>query len=511
MEVASPGSSIHDGGGLAGQLDVGLGGQAQGRGPLVQLVDAQPVAHLIEEVVAGVLQALHDGLVLVQGGVGGPALGGVGLVGLVEAAQVADALVQRDGALGESRQGGDQLEDGAGRVLGGDGAVVEGIVALHGVGPQALVHLAVVEDGQVVVGIGDHAQHPPGVGVHGHHGAGFGQVDVPVVFLVLLEHVLVLVLPVFAAHGLFLLLADGGDGGGQRRGHHLLQVHVDGQHHGVAVGGRGVGQLAHSLAAGVHLHHALALTVFDVGGQLVLQGALDAVGADVGVVGVALALVGLQRVLADLADVAGDVAGGAALRVDAGGALRHVHAQQVQRPDLDLGDGLVAHVVGDGDGGGVEGVHAALLPQCQHLHDQLLIALQVQLAQSRQLVDAVFFQQGGVEVLFLCPAQIEVGAPLAFAGGLHGGGVGPGIEAPGAVVVFLEPKIVDTGLAVGLHQPDDLDQRPGVGQAVLVAVAGGVAVEGDVVAAAVIGQRNHVGIENGSAVAVEGDGLGGAA
>lgn len=109
--------------GLPRKLNARLGRQAQERGPLVEVVDAQPVGHGVEVVVAGVGQGERDVLVLVVLGVARPASGRVGgLVVLGEVAQVVDLLLQGHGALLQAGQGRDPLEDGTGRRLGGDGA-----------------------------------------------------------------------------------------------------------------------------------------------------------------------------------------------------------------------------------------------------------------------------------------------------------------------------------------------------------------------------------------------------
>ena len=97
-------------------------------------------------------------LVLVLLGLGGPALGGPVRVGLGEAlGAVVDDLVGGDHALGEAAQGGAQLEDRAGGVLGTDGPVQKRVFALQHLVPQDGVHLAVVEHAQVVLGDADHA------------------------------------------------------------------------------------------------------------------------------------------------------------------------------------------------------------------------------------------------------------------------------------------------------------------------------------------------------------------
>ena len=429
-----------------------------------------------------------------------PALRGVVGVGLGERADVVDGLAGGDDALRQARQRGAQLEDGAGGVAGGDGAVVQRGVELQHRVPLGVVHRAAVEHGQVVLRVADHAQNPAGVGIHGDDRAGFRKLDLALGLLVLGQNLRVLLLPGFLGDQRLLGIVDAGDGAHQRVGHGLLQIHVDGQHHGVAVGGGGVAQLAHDLAAGVSLHLAAALAVGDVGGELILQRVFDACCADEGVVGVALGLVTLQLGGGDLADVAHLVAGDSALGIDAGGGFADVHAVQLHGLGFDLGDGLKAHVVGDGDGQGVEGIHSGLLPQRQHLHGHVLVQI---------LRDAVLLQQRLEELLLGDVGHVEVGAPLALARGLHGLAAGAGVEAPHAVLVLLHPEAVDGGLAVGFDQADNVDEHLGVVRAVRLGGLGGVAVEGDVVAGLVIGQRNHVGIVDGAALAVDRDGLGG--
>ena len=429
-----------------------------------------------------------------------PALRGVVAVGLVERADVIDGLGGGDHALGEARQRGAQLEDGAGGVAGGDGAVVQRIVELQHRVPLGVVHRAAVEHGQVVLRIADHAQNPAGVGIHGDDCAGFRHLNLALGVLVLGQNLLVLLLPGFLGDQVLLGRVDAVDGLHQRLGHGLLQIHVDGQHHGVAVGGRGVAQLAHDLAAGVSLHLAAALAVGDVGRELILQRVFDARRADEGVVGIALGLIVRQLGGGDLADVAHLMAGDGALGVDAGGGFADVHAVQLHGLGFDLGHRLKAHVVGDGDGQGVEGVHAGLLPERQHLHDHVLVQI---------AGDAVLLQQRVEQILLRHAGHVEVGAPLAFARGLHCLAAGAGVEAPHAALVLLQPEAVDRGLAVGLDQADHVDEHLGVVRAVRLGGLGGIAVEGDVVAGLVIGQRNHVGIVDGAALAVYGDGLGG--
>ncbi len=415
-------------------------------------------------------------------------------------ADVVDGLRGGDDALGKARQRGAQLEDGARGVAGGDGAVVQGVVELQHLVPLGVVHLAAVEHGQIVLGIADHAQHPARIGIHGDDRAGFRKGDLAAGFLVLSQHLGIVPLPGGALHLRLLGRANGLDGVHQRLGHGLFQIHVDGQHHGIAVGGRLVAQLAHHLAAGVDLHLAAALSVFHVGRELVLQRIFDARRADVGVVGIALALVALQLGGGDFADVAHLVAGDGALGIDAGGGLGDVHAVQLHGFGFDLGHGLEAHIVGDGDGQGVEGVHAGLLPQGQHLDDHILVQI---------VGDAVLLQQRGVEFLLSHTGHVEVGAPLALSGGLHGFAGGAGVEAPDAVLVLLQPEVVDGGLAVGFDQADHVDEHLGIVCTLLVAGLGGIAVEGDVVAGLIVGQGHHVRIVNGAALAVDGDGLGG--
>ena len=429
-----------------------------------------------------------------------PALCGVVAVGLGERADVVDGLAGGDDALRQARQRGAQLEDGAGGVAGGDGAVVQRVVELQHRVPLGVVHRAAVEHGQVVLRVADHAQHPAGVGIHGDDRAGFRKLDLALGLLVLGQNLRVLLLPGFLGDQRLLGVVDAGDGAHQRVGHGLLQIHVDGQHHGVSVGGGRVAQLAHDLAARVALHLAAALAVGDVGGELILQRVFDARRADEGVVGVALGLVALQLGGGDLADVAHLVAGDGALGIDAGGGFADVHAVQFHGLGFDLGDGLEAHVVGDGDGQGVEGIHAGLLPQRQHLHGHVLVQI---------LRDAVLLQQRLEELLLGDVGHVEVGAPLALARGLHGLAAGAGVEAPHAVFVLLHPEAVDGGLAVGFDQADHVDEHLGIVCTLLVAGLGGIAVEGDGVAGLIVGQGHHVRIVNGAALAVDGDGLGG--
>ena len=128
--IVQVGLVAHDGAQLAGQVDARFAGQAHLGGVFVQpffraefLVE--PPGHGIEEIVAGVGQALHDGLIGVLFRVAGPALGHVLLhVGEpVEAAAVADGFGGGQHPVGEARKARAHFENGAGLGAGLDGVV----------------------------------------------------------------------------------------------------------------------------------------------------------------------------------------------------------------------------------------------------------------------------------------------------------------------------------------------------------------------------------------------------
>ena len=182
-------------GGFTGKLDVGLGSQAQRCRPLVDVVGTERIADSIEEIVAGIAEAVDDGLILMVFRMRGPAFRRVGGISQIEAALVVDAGVQRNCALGQTGKRGAQLEDRSGRVLRGDGAVVQRVVALADFLPVAVGDAAAVKVGQIKVGIADHAQHAAGVGIHGHQCAGIGQRDLLASFGVFCQHISIAALP----------------------------------------------------------------------------------------------------------------------------------------------------------------------------------------------------------------------------------------------------------------------------------------------------------------------------
>ena len=134
------------------KLDPAELAEAEGRGKLAHVVDAEVVADGVEEVVAGIADGggdvlLRVGQVLVLLAVPDPALGGVALGRVLgEHALTLDELLGVDDALGQARDGGAGLEGGAGGVGAEQGPVEQrGVLRLQ----QPLV---VLDDGGHVVG-----------------------------------------------------------------------------------------------------------------------------------------------------------------------------------------------------------------------------------------------------------------------------------------------------------------------------------------------------------------------
>ena len=257
---------------------------------------------------------------------------------------------------------------------------------------------------------------------------------------------------------------------------------------------------------------------------MIFHGFFDAGNADNGVVGIALGGVLLHVALGvDAAHIAHGVGGGAALRVDAGGTLLGGHAVQFHGARFDLRNGFKAHVVGDGYGAGVVVVHARGLPDGEYLDDHVLVLLDdlrvcdaggclrplfLDDLLAQNVDDQVLFQQRVKELLFRRAGEVEVGAPLALAGGVDRFGSGIGGKAPDAVLVLFQPELRDGRFAVGLHQLDGLENGARIGLAVRLRAARRIAVKSYIVTAAVVGKRRHVDIVDGAAHAGDGKRLG---
>ena len=296
---------LRQGAGVVADLDAGGPPQAEGVQVLQEGVHPQAVAHLREEVVAG----LGDGLRHVQAAVvaaGAVDVAAGGVVGVVPSVRAAETLRGGgDGPLLQRRHGGEGLEGGAGGVMALGGPVVEGPA---GVGVQGGVDRRLAEGGQVIGGIGGHGQHLPGVDVQHHGGAA----------------------PLVVGVGPVHLL----DGGRQGVLHRLLQVQVHRQLHGGAGHRLGGVVLAGDLAVLVHGHHPDAVGAPEV----VLEGGLRAAAADLVVHGVALVRQGAPVVVSggDVAHIPQDMGGIGRLVLPDGGGR-------------DLGAGVGA-VVEQGDG-----------------------------------------------------------------------------------------------------------------------------------------------------------------
>ena len=449
----------HERGGFAGQLDIGLGGQPQRCGPLGDVRDAQLITDYIKEIVARIGDRFHNRLVGVLGDAAGvdPAAGLVHGVGLGKRPFVGNARFQRDGALCQRAQAGDQLIDGAGRVARADGAVEHGVaVVVDDLRPAAHIDGA-LEEGQVVIRIAGHGQDAAGIGIHAHDGAGLRQLDFDVVGDIAVERFAVGALPAGVGDDFQLLFVHGFDDALQIALGGLLQLGIDGKHDGVPVRGGGVGKLAHRLAARVDLHVLLPLPVFDVGRELILHGGFDARRAHDGVVGIALGLVFLQAFGIDLAGVAHHVRGQRFLRIHARGAFQDGEADQLVRAGLDFRNRLEIHVISDGHGAGGEVRHARGLPDGQHLELHLFVQI---------VRNGVIFAQRVEQFLHRLGVEHEIAAPLADARFLHGGIGRAGIELPVSFFVPREPEFGDGGLSVGLDQFDGRDDGLRVRRAV---------------------------------------------
>ena len=429
-------------------------------------------------------------------GVRSPAFCRVYRVGLGVCAPIVDSGIGRDRALGKTGERRTQFEDRTRRILGGNRAVVQRIIAVQQLVPFCGIHLTAVEHRKIVIRIAYHAQHAAGIGIHRHDRAGFRQRYFASGLGVLRQHIRVSILPAAARNLGLLRITNLVDGGNQRIRHHLFQFDIDGQHDGISVRGRGIIQFAHHLAARVAFYIAAALTIGNIGRKLILQRIFDARRADVCIGGVALAAVGFQLRLGNLAGVADDVARGAAFGVYARGAFFDVDAVQIHRSGFNFRNGFKAHVVGDGDRRGVKRVHARFLPQRQHLGNHIVVQIGG---------NAVFFAQRFEKIRFIHAAHIEVRAPLLFARCFHAVYTGTRVKAPGAIVVLFHPEIVYGGFAVRFNQPDGFDQHLRIGGSVFFARFRGIAVEGYVVAGFIVSQRYHVGIINRAALSVQRD------
>ena len=325
----------------------------------------------------------------------------------------------------------------------------------------------------------------------------------------------VVALPALAGHDHALLVVDIVDDVLQRLAHHILQFRINGEHHGIAVHRRGIGNLAHNLAARVDFHHALALAVGYVGRKLVFHRFFNAGNADEGVAGITLGGVFFHIALGiDAPHIAHGVRGGAALRVDARRAFLSGHAIQLHGTGLNLRYGFKAHVVGDGHGGGIVVVHARSLPDGEDFDDHVLVllndfvvgegrrgllALLLDDLLAQHVHNQVLFQQR-VEQFFLGRiGEIKVRPPLALARGVYSFRSGIGGKAPHAVLVLLQPEFGDGGFAIRFHQLDGLEDGARIILAVFLRTQRRITIECHIITQAVIGQRGHVDIVNGAA------------
>ena len=204
----------------------------------------QAAGYRIEEIVAGLGQSLHDGQILVLLRMAGPALGHVlDDVGIAfEPSAVADGFGGGQFSVGQARQTGHHLENGAGLGAGLNGVIHEQApLILHDLqGGIAALHHGV----QIIIGVLGQGQNVALVAlpqVHHDQHAGGGQPNGKFRPIAGGNFILVGFQPVGFPHALFLPVPDiihvVPDITFRRR----LVLGVDGQLHGVAVLGGHVG------------------------------------------------------------------------------------------------------------------------------------------------------------------------------------------------------------------------------------------------------------------------------
>ena len=253
--------AAHLHGELAGKLHPRGPLQAQLTGPVGQLLDAHPVRHGEEKVVA----AHGQGPAQIQIGVlsrgGGPAGRGVGrdLGGgivheVVVGRAVGDCGGGGDGPLHEAGKARGHLERGAGGRADGDGSIQGGLV---GVVPKEHLQLLGVhpvgEHVGIVGGVGGHGQHLPRLRPQDHDGPGGSGGDGAWIFPKLRVLLPVLIQLLFLSEPGFLDVVD------QGLFHHLLELDVQG-------GLDREPALGHGLAQ--HVHDGAGPGLFDGGGPL---------------------------------------------------------------------------------------------------------------------------------------------------------------------------------------------------------------------------------------------------
>ncbi len=313
--------------------------------------------------------------------------------------------------------------------------------------------------------------------------------------------------PVSFGHLGFLIGAHGADVILNGALSSLLIAGDDGQLDVVAVLRLGRRNLAGQLAVAVLFHDAGAGTGGDVLCQPAFHAGLDAVLADgIGqLIALRLQLAVIGFIGRDGADIADDLRGQGAARINALGADLDGKAIQHHAAAFDLRYRGVADVLGDDHRQRIVQVHLHFIVDGHHLEHRFLVGNLIQL---RKLIAAVQELIGDLGIVVFGLGDIVVAAPLLAAGvpGSFGNTVAK-LVLPHAVFIAADYKIHAQLAAVLFDDLNGLDDGLGVIEIIGLFALGGVAIKGDVINVLRHGQDDGIRVGNHTALAGGADGF----